>query len=181
MRCVRVAFLAGYRRDADDPSVTALDHVRGDRAAAKEHTKEIHLQHSLPFVRCALPHFLRHTRDARVINENINLSKLLYGRIECPLNGIGLADIDLDPLGGEALRCFRAEIPQATARPGLGEPPGDRQSNSTRSAGHDRNPSLQINLVHAGRIVRTVPRFVEQATAGTFRACSGLNLQAVYR
>ena len=74
VRRVRVAFLAGDRRDVDDPAVAARDHVRDDRAAGEEGAGQVDVDDPAPDVGIELPGRPVAAGDAGVVDEDVDAS-----------------------------------------------------------------------------------------------------------
>ena len=106
VRGVRVAFLAGDRRDVDDAAVTLLDHLRHDRAAGQERPDEVDLDDAPPDFGVEFPGHAVAAGDAGVVDEDVDAAVRIDGRFR-RRGDVGL-DAQLDDLAacaaGQLLR-----------------------------------------------------------------------------
>ena len=101
MRGVRIAFLAGDRRDVDDAAIALLDHRRHDRFAAEERAVEVDAQHLAPFFVVRVPHRFVDACDAGIVDEDVDLSERLERDVARVFDGGQIRHVDLH--GDDAL------------------------------------------------------------------------------
>ena len=90
-RGIRIAFLAGDRRDVDDAAVAAGAHHRHDRPAAQKHAGQVDVEDAPPLVRRILPR--RHVRagDPGARDQDIDAAERAD---RCGNRRVHLSDVD---------------------------------------------------------------------------------------
>ena len=118
------------RRDVDDGSLAALPYARNHGLDAAETTKEIGLHHLTKFLKRGFFHHNAAARDAGVVDENVNGSKLSDDASEGFTHGGVVIDVERDQMNWKLFFLgysseFRAAI-QISQRRGDRMPPRAR-------------------------------------------------------
>ena len=154
-RRVRVALLAGDRRDVDDAPVAVLQHVRHDGAVAVEEAVDVDVDHLPPRVDGIFP---RRTFGPVMPAEQTSMSM----RAERTRRGVGrAATAAASATSSACVSALPAELrPRRRERRGIAVPerdggaarreaPRDREADARGAAGDHGRPVAEIELVHS--------------------------------
>src|SRR6185503_7128983 len=152
-RRVRVALLAGDRRDVDDAAVILRDHQRRQRPAAVKRAVEIDRQHVAPGLQRIFPG--RHVRpgDAGIVDQNVDAAERLAGVVAraLDLGVVGHVDRKSRNLTSERtaglVRKRLVAVPDRDRRAGGEKALDDGAADALGAAGDHRVLARQIDRI----------------------------------
>lgn len=138
VREIRKAFLAGDRRDVDDPAAALRLQVRERRAAAEEGALRVHVHHDIPV---ALGQFgdRMNADHARAIHEDVEPAEFGERLRDHRVDLRGLRDVDLRDRRPPAERAYLARggverVVEQVGQQDVGARAGKRQRNAAADA-----------------------------------------------
>ena len=156
MRRVRVPVLAGYRRDVDDASICAGEHVRNHGAAGEKGANQVHLDDPAPHLGIELPRQPVPAGDPRVVDEDVDAAMLPDRRVGRGANrpggrnlhALGRHGAERRQLAPRGFRRVAIDIPQRHGRSGLERAPRGGVADAPRPTGDDGDAVCQVELIH---------------------------------
>ena len=155
-RGVRVAFLAGNRRDVDDAAVVLPDHVRHDGAAAQKDAGQIDVEHLLPGVDRILPDLLLRPGDAGICDEDVDAAERLDRGARGGFDGgrtrmsttASVRRVHPSKLASDRLDERAIAIPERHDGARGEQALGNGSADALPATGHDGAPAAQIDPIH---------------------------------
>ena len=156
VRRVGVALLAGDRRDVDDTSVAARDHVRHDRAAGQVRRDQVDLDHAAPDRRIELPGGAVAAGDAGVVDQDVDLPVALDRRLDRGIDRILLRQLDhraghvaaVGQLAARMLDAVGVDVPQHHRGAGVQHALRGGVAEALGAAGDHGHAVVQVDSVH---------------------------------
>src|ERR1035437_7905824 len=152
--------LADDRRDVDDPSRPALNHVRQHRLRHEERAREVDRDHLVPILVGHLQDRLV-DRDPSVVDQDVEPPMRVNHFLDGAATVLGRTDITLmdarvNVMAAQQIQELVGAIGVAAVAGGgdralLGEAAADRRADAARTAGYERDPSMQSRPAMVGR------------------------------